>query len=131
MGFGLTGALAAFLSFFWPRGVQGFGGKVPVSATLVPEAGEDPVRITTGKFWLSHLEAGAGTHGGFGFEGDTGLLALWWKCPHLGCTVPWRGAFNFEGVTGWFPLSLPRLDLHPRRRARLRPCARGPWTRWR
>ena len=102
MGFGLTGALAAFLSFFWPRGVQGFGGKVAVSATLVPEAGDDPVRVTPGKFWLSHLEAGAGTHGGFGFEGATGLLALWWKCPHLGCTVPWRGTFNFEGVTGWF-----------------------------
>ena len=101
-GFGLTGALAAFLAFFWPRGVQGFGGKIPVSASLVPEPGEAPVRVTTGKFWLTHLEAGSGTHGGFGFEGDAGLLALWWKCPHLGCTVPWRGDFNFEGVAGWF-----------------------------
>ena len=102
MGIGLTGALGAFLAFFWPRGVQGFGGKIPVSASLVPEEGEAPVRITTGKFWLSNLRAGAGTHGGFGFEGPAGLVALWWKCPHLGCTVPWRGDFNFEGVTGWF-----------------------------
>ena len=102
MGFGLTGAVSAFLAFFWPRGVQGFGGKVPVSASLVPDEGDAPFRITPGKFWLTHLRAGAGTHGGFGFEGDTGLLALWWKCPHLGCTVPWRGNFNFEGVTGWF-----------------------------
>ena len=101
-GFGLTGALAAFLAFFWPRGVQGFGGKIPVSAALVPAEGDAPVRITPGKFWLSHLEPGAGTHGGFGFEGDAGLLALWWKCPHLGCTVPWRSDFNFEGVQGWF-----------------------------
>ena len=22
-------------------------------------------------------------------QGGPGLLALWWKCPHLGCTVPW------------------------------------------
>jgi cytochrome b6-f complex iron-sulfur subunit len=102
MGFGLTGALAAFMSFFWPRGVQGFGGKVPVSAALVPNEGDSPARITTGKFWLTNLEAGAGTHGGFGFEGDAGLVALWWKCPHLGCTVPWRETFNFEGVSGWF-----------------------------
>ena len=102
MGIGLTGSLAAFLAFFWPRGVQGFGGKIQVSASLVPLEGDDPVRVTTGKFWLSHLEAGAGTHAGFGLEGPAGLLALWWKCPHLGCTVPWRSDFNFEGVTGWF-----------------------------
>lgn len=102
MGIGLTGSLAAFLAFFWPRGVQGFGGKIPVSASLVPEEGDDPVRVPTGKFWLSNLEAGAGTHAGFGQEGAAGLVALWWKCPHLGCTVPWRSNFNFEGVTGWF-----------------------------
>ena len=22
-----------------------------------------------------------------------GLLALWWKCPHLGCTIPWKESF--------------------------------------
>jgi cytochrome b6-f complex iron-sulfur subunit len=32
---------------------------------------------------------------------------MYWKCPHLGCTVPWNGAFNgaavgFPGVVGWF-----------------------------
>ena len=29
MGIGLTGGLAAFLSFFWPRGLQGFGDDFP------------------------------------------------------------------------------------------------------
>ena len=48
MGFGLTGALAAFLSFFWPRGVQGFGGKIPVSASLLPDQGDQPVRVPPG-----------------------------------------------------------------------------------
>ena len=34
-------------------------------------------------------------------------MALYWKCPHLGCTVPWNPGFqgaqvNFPGITGWF-----------------------------
>src|SRR5437016_3412754 len=33
---------------------------------------------------------------------DGGLLALYQKCPHLGCTVPWRSDFEFESVKGWF-----------------------------
>jgi len=31
-----------------------------------------------------------------------GILALYQKCPHLGCAVPWRHEFDFEGVQGWF-----------------------------
>ncbi len=100
--FGLTGGLGAFLANFWPRNVTGFGGKISVAATVVPEGGDDPEPVQIGKFYLSHLNAGAGTHGGFGEEGDQGLLALWWKCPHLGCTIPWRSDFPFEGVSGWF-----------------------------
>lgn len=100
--FGLTGGLGAFLSNFWPRGVTGFGGRIPVAASAVPSVGADPEPIQIGKFYLTHLRAGDGTHAGFGQEGDEGLLALWWKCPHLGCTIPWRPGFPFEGVTGWF-----------------------------
>ena len=102
MGIGLTGGLAAFLSFFWPRGLQGFGGEVPVSADLVPRPGDSPVRVANGKFWLVNLEPGEGTHAGFGTPGSGGLVALYWVCPHLGCTVPWRDSFTFEGGTGWF-----------------------------
>jgi cytochrome b6-f complex iron-sulfur subunit len=35
-------------------------------------------------------------------------LALWRKCPHLGCTIPWAPSFAFtdpldgQNVTGWF-----------------------------
>ena len=100
--FSLTGALGAFLSNFWPRDVTGFGGKISVAASVVPDAGADPAPVRIGKFYLSHLRAGDGTHAGFGEEGDEGLLALWWQCPHLGCTIPWRPGFPFEGVTGWF-----------------------------
>ena len=100
--FGLTGGLGAFLANFWPRGVTGFGGKISVAAATVPDAGADPAPVPIGKFYLTHLRAGEGTHAGFGEEGDEGLLALWWKCPHLGCTIPWRPGFPFEGATGWF-----------------------------
>ena len=100
--FSLTGALGAFLSNFWPRNVTGFGGKINVAASAVPDLGADPSPVQTGKFYLSHLRAGDGTHAGFGEEGDEGLLALWWQCPHLGCTIPWRPGFPFEGTTGWF-----------------------------
>lgn len=101
-GVGLTGSLSAFLAFFWPRGVQGFGSKITVPAALVPGPGDAPYRDVVGKFWLSHLRAGEGTHAGAGEAGGAGVLALWQQCPHLGCTVPWRGDFAFEGVTGWF-----------------------------
>ena len=30
------------------------------------------------------------------------VLALWRRDPHLGCTVPWRPAFEFMGRKGWF-----------------------------
>ncbi len=99
---GLTGSVSAFLAFFWPRGLTGFGGKIAVAADLVPEPGDDPARITVGKFWLSNLRPDEGTHAGFGEEGGGGLLALWWKCPHLGCTVPWRSDFAFDAISGWF-----------------------------
>jgi cytochrome b6-f complex iron-sulfur subunit len=106
---GLTltvGALTAgFLGFFNLRKPSGFGGVVTVAKNLVPKPGDSPARVSEGKFWLSHL---AGPQGDvLGVGGTGGLLALYWKCPHLGCTVPWRGDFdggavNFPGVVGWF-----------------------------
>jgi cytochrome b6-f complex iron-sulfur subunit len=106
---GLTlslGALTAgFLGFFNLRHPTGFGGVVNVAKARIPKAGEDPVRISEGKFWLSNLQGGQGDVLGIG--GTGGLMALYWKCPHLGCTVPWNPTFqgsqvNFPGITGWF-----------------------------
>ena len=41
-----------------------------------------------GKFYLVRL--------------DEGFMALYQKCPHVGCTVPWRPDFTFNGTQGWF-----------------------------
>jgi cytochrome b6-f complex iron-sulfur subunit len=101
-----VGAMTAgFLAFFNKRDPQGFGAPVTVLASRIPDAGTDPVRISEGKFWLVNLR---GNQGDVLSQGGTGgLMALYWKCPHLGCSVPWRGDFNgatvnFPGVIGWF-----------------------------
>jgi len=56
-----TGSLlAGFLGFFNLRGPKGFGGTVNVSASRIPKKGEDPGRISEGKFWLVNLQGAQG-----------------------------------------------------------------------
>jgi len=99
------GMLASFLGFFNLRGPSGFGAPVTVSEAEIPAPGAAPVRVPAGKFWLVNLQGSEGDVTAVG--GTGGLMALYWKCPHLGCAVPWNGAFdgatvNFPGITGWF-----------------------------
>jgi cytochrome b6-f complex iron-sulfur subunit len=63
------------LDFFWPRKVGTFGGQVNAGAVDSLQVG-DVKLVQEGKFYLSRV--------------PEGILALWWKCPHLGCTVPWK-----------------------------------------
>ena len=60
---------------FKPNKTSPFGGKITVAAAQVPAAGADPLKVPAGKFWLVRTERG--------------LIANYWKCVHLGCTVPW------------------------------------------
>ena len=64
-------------AFVWPNKRGEFGSVLTVSAADVPGVMEPPFRNIAGKFLLVHNE--------------DGLLALYTKCPHLGCTVPWVG----------------------------------------
>jgi cytochrome b6-f complex iron-sulfur subunit len=64
-----------FLSFFWPKKVGAFGSTLNAGAVTDLAVGDVKV-IREGKFYLTHV--------------PEGFLALWWKCPHLGCTVPWK-----------------------------------------
>lgn len=96
---------AGFLGFVNRLKVTSFGGVVTVAATRVPAPGQNPVRVSEGKFWLVNLQGAEGDVLRVGGAG--GLLALYTKCPHLGCSVPWKPAFDgaqvgFPGVTGWF-----------------------------
>jgi cytochrome b6-f complex iron-sulfur subunit len=67
----------------WPNKTGAFGSRITVPATAIPAVGADPYVNQAGKFYLINNEDGA--------------LALYWKCVHLGCTVPWNsseGAFH-------------------------------------
>ena len=97
----MVGLLGPSLDFFWPRKVAGGARDVFVSKDLIPGPGDDPVAIPEGRFFLLNLEPGP-TPKGDDVPERGGLLALWRKCPHLGCTVPWRPDFTFLGSTGWF-----------------------------
>jgi cytochrome b6-f complex iron-sulfur subunit len=95
----LVALVGSPLDFMWPRGVKGFGGPIVVTPDRIPPVGGDPFRIVEGRFWLVNLEAGKTPNGE---DTPGGVLALWQKCPHLGCTVPWRSDFEFQARKGWF-----------------------------
>lgn len=79
---GATGSIlavtgAAFAGLLWPNKTGAFGSRLTVPPDSVPAVNAPPFRNVAGKFYLMHTE--------------DGLLALYTKCPHLGCTVPWVG----------------------------------------
>lgn len=95
MFLGIVGLFGAPLDFMWPRKLSAFGGPYIVPASEVPPAGGDPVRFPVGRFYLANLAPGQ--------EGSPGgVLALYQKCTHLGCTVPWRPDFEFNNTKGWY-----------------------------
>jgi len=106
MGFGLSGFGGASIAFLWPQGVSGFGAKLKVG-NLVElladiESNNGFLYKPEGRMWLTAYPNGsvekaramysapelagmtAGVEGGF----DSGIVALYQKCPHLGCRVP-------------------------------------------
>lgn len=107
--FGQTGW--AMLKFMQPQVEEGaFGSQV--NAGKVDEFKPGTVtHIQKGRFYISRLD-------------DGGLLALWHRCTHLGCTVPWRddeqqfhcpchsSIFNTKGEVMGGPAPRP-LDLFP------------------
>lgn len=63
------------LGFFWPPKTGAFGGLVNAGNAADFKVGDVKV-VREGKFYVSRV--------------PEGFVALWWKCPHLGCTVPWK-----------------------------------------
>ena len=81
---------AGVLNNLYPRKTEAFGGPVVVAAGAIPQPGEAPRQNFEGHFLLVNLAADEGRIASDDAATDGGLLALWWKCPHLGCTVPWK-----------------------------------------
>jgi cytochrome b6-f complex iron-sulfur subunit len=72
--FGQAGV--SLFQFFKPRIEPGtFGGKVVAGQLGEFEPGTVS-HISKGRFYITRLE-------------DGGLVALWQRCTHLGCTIPW------------------------------------------
>lgn len=100
------GSLAAFsiggigttYLFIYPKKVGTFGSKVTVGeVALFPPGSVTTVR--EGRFYLMHLTPETG-------DGVDGFVALYWKCVHLGCVVPWKpdedGVFRGKTYKGIF-----------------------------
>lgn len=72
-----------FGMLMWPNKTGAFGGDITVGSGSIPEVGADPFRHQAGKFYI--------------VRNEDGVQALYWKCVHLGCTVPWNageGSFH-------------------------------------
>ena len=89
-----TGAGVTFV------GVRGFGGPVPAGNVVDFEASVDPKAFRADQFRLMNLDPEETRPGGS--DGAAGLLALWRKCSHLGCAVPWESNVTFDNDRGWF-----------------------------
>ena len=101
LGVTLLGSVGLLLDFLYPRNVRGFGGPVPAGNVADYAKGAPPVANSEGQFWIANLDPTETRLGGSG--GADGLLALWRKCPHLGCKVPWRGTCSYDGDDGgWY-----------------------------
>lgn len=101
--FALSGFGAACIAFLWPTLKGGFGSKInagPAADALSEMAdSKEPVYNPEGRFYLNpypkEAVAKAKTIPAYaaalpGLE--AGLVALYQKCPHLGCRVPWCGS---------------------------------------
>jgi cytochrome b6-f complex iron-sulfur subunit len=107
--FGQAGA--ALFQYLEPRVAAGsFGTKVNAGKALEFKPGK-VFFVREGRFYISRLE-------------DGGVLALWQRCTHLGCSVPWNkdegqfhcpchsSLFNTRGEVIGGPAPRP-LDLFP------------------
>jgi cytochrome b6-f complex iron-sulfur subunit len=101
IGVALVGGVGALASYLYPRNVRGFGGPVPGGTVEDYAPGADPVYVREAQAYLVNLDPADDRLGGS--AGGAGLLALWQKCPHLGCAVPWKSDFTWHNDDGgWF-----------------------------
>ena len=101
MGFALTGFGASTIAFLWPTLSGGFGSAINVGSiddilATIAESRE-PFYVPEGRFYINPYPADAveaakssGVYGPSVLAGmEAGVIALYQKCPHLGCRVPW------------------------------------------
>ena len=100
LALGVGGFGAAALAFLWPSSASGFGGKINVGSVADVEASfakKEPFYNASAKVYIQpypqeDLKKARAVYGDqpsvlAGME--EGFVALYQKCPHLGCRVPW------------------------------------------
>jgi len=106
-GLGLAGFGAASIGFLWPTLSGGFGSKIR-AGNLTEILGQiastrEPFYLAEARTWLAPFpaeglaKARAAYTGGVLTGMEEGVVALYQKCVHLGCRVPWcKSAQWFE-----------------------------------
>jgi cytochrome b6-f complex iron-sulfur subunit len=100
MGLSLASFGAAVLAFMWPPPIKGgFGGKINAGSLAdlkqTMASTKSPVYIADARTWLSPypdeaVKKAKQVYAGAVLTGmEAGVVALYQKCVHLGCRVPW------------------------------------------
>jgi cytochrome b6-f complex iron-sulfur subunit len=99
MGFALSGFGASCIAFLWPTLGGGFGSEINVGKVddILARINEnrEPFYVPEGRFYINPypadaVEAARAVYGPSVLGGmEAGVIALYQKCPHLGCRVPW------------------------------------------
>jgi cytochrome b6-f complex iron-sulfur subunit len=99
MGIGLAGFGGAVLAFLWPKLSGGFGSKITVGKvdevqSLISQ-NDGFFYLAEGRAWLTSYPAESLPKAERVYQPavvtglrDAGVMALYQKCPHLGCRVP-------------------------------------------
>ena len=99
MAFSVTGFGAASIAFLWPTLSGGFGSTIRVGGvddilSTIRDTRE-PFYVPEGRFYVNPyppdaVAAASSVYGPSVLGGmEAGVVALYQKCPHLGCRVPW------------------------------------------
>jgi cytochrome b6-f complex iron-sulfur subunit len=119
MGVMLLGIVTTIVNMVYPRGVARLAGVHPTGwtvDTLLPGDKKEvviqvpdpmsPLLSLQAKIFLVRLSKEQADRNPGSKEGM--IYALWRKCPHLGCSVPYTSTFSFEdprsneSYSGWF-----------------------------
>lgn len=95
-----------------------------LAADQLPHPGDAPRYVAAGKCYLVNLRPGEAEFHGRKPDQQAGLVALYQACTHLGCRLPWRPDFQFEGQSGWF-----RCPCHGATYTKSGLCVFGPAPR--
>jgi cytochrome b6-f complex iron-sulfur subunit len=99
VGISVAGFGAACLGFLWPTGTGGFGGKVGAGkisdALSYIETNAAPFYVPEARAYIvqypkADLPAAKKIYSAITYSGmELGFVALYQRCVHLGCRVPW------------------------------------------